>query len=93
LTSHYGARPEAPGEETAAEADQAASLGTLATDHVWSADFMSDKLYCRKTFRTFNVIDDFNRECLSVEIDTSITGRRLIRVFQRMKQERSFRTC
>jgi putative transposase len=57
-------------------------------NQVWSADFMSDTLYCGKTFRTFNVIDDFNRECLSVEIDTSITGRRLIRVFERLRQER-----
>ncbi len=40
---------------------------------------MSDTLYAGNRFRTFNVIDDFNRECLAVEIDTSITGKRLIR--------------
>ena len=55
---------------------------------VWSADFMCDTLYSGSKFRTFNVIDDFNRECLAVEIDTSITGRRLIRVFERLKTER-----
>ena len=49
---------------------------------------MCDTLYAGKTFRNFNVIDDFNRECLTVEIDTSITGRRLIRVFERLRQER-----
>jgi putative transposase len=54
----------------------------------WSADFMSDSLYAGKRFRTFNVIDDFNRELLHVEIDTSITGRRLIRVFERLRLER-----
>jgi putative transposase len=48
---------------------------------------MSDTLYDGRTFRTFNVIDDFNRECLPVEIDTSITGKRLIRVFERLRQE------
>lgn len=57
-------------------------------NQVWSADFMSDNLYTGSCFRTFNVIDDFNRECLAVEIDTSITGRRLIRVFERLKYER-----
>jgi putative transposase len=57
-------------------------------NQVWSADFMSDTLYAGKTFRTFNVIDDFNRECLSIEIDTSITGKRLIRVFERLQEER-----
>jgi putative transposase len=56
--------------------------------HVWSADFMCDTLYSGNRFRTFNVIDDFNRECLAVEIDTSITGKRLIRVFERLKSER-----
>lgn len=49
---------------------------------------MSDTLYGGKTFRTFNVIDDFNRECLAIEIDTSLTGKRLIRVFDRLRQER-----
>jgi len=57
-------------------------------NQVWSADFMSDTLYAGKRFRTLNVIDDFNRECLAVEIDTSITGRRLIRVFERLRSER-----
>ena len=57
-------------------------------NQVWSADFVSDALYAGKRFRTFNVIDDFNRECLAVEIDTSITGKRLIRVFERLRYER-----
>jgi putative transposase len=49
---------------------------------------MCDTLYSGNRFRTFNVIDDFNRECLTVEINTSITGRRLIRVFERLRSER-----
>ena len=57
-------------------------------NQVWSADFMSDPLYAGRRFRTFNVIDDFNRELLHVEIDTSITGQRLIRVFKRLRLER-----
>ena len=54
-------------------------------NQVWSADFMSDSLYASRRFRTFNVIDDFNRELLHVEIDTS---KRLIRVFERLRLER-----
>lgn len=57
-------------------------------NQVWSADFMSDALHAGNRFRTFNVIDDFNRECLAVEIDTSLTGRRLIRVFEKLRSER-----
>ena len=50
-------------------------------NQVWSADFMSDALSEGIRFRTFNVMDHFNREAVAIEIDTSITGSRLIRVF------------
>lgn len=55
-------------------------------DTVWSADFVSDALYDGKRFRTFNVVDDFNREAIHIEIDTSITSRRLVRVFEQIRQ-------
>ena len=45
---------------------------------------MSDSLYAGRRFGTFNVIDDFNRELLHVEIDTSITVKRLILFFERL---------
>jgi len=38
-------------------------------------------------FRTFNVVDDFNREALHIEIDTSISSLRLVRVFEQLKQD------
>ena len=60
----------------------------LCADEVWSADFVSDSLRCGKKFRTFNVIDDFNREVVHIEIDTSLTSHRLIRVFEQVKAER-----
>jgi putative transposase len=54
----------------------------------WSADFMSDALYHGLRFRTFNVIDDYNREALAIEIDTSLRAKRIIRVFTRLKEAR-----
>jgi len=57
-------------------------------DTVWSADFMSDALSCGRRFRLFNVVDDFNREALHIEVDTSITSQRLIRIFERLRAER-----
>lgn len=57
-------------------------------NQVWSADFMSDALYNGVRFRTFNVLDDFNREALSIEIDTSLPSERLVRVFEQLSAER-----
>lgn len=50
-------------------------------------DFMSDALACGKRFRTFNVVDDFNREVLHIEVDTSLNSGRLVRVFEQLKRE------
>lgn len=46
----------------------------------WSLDFMSDSLSNGRAFRTLNIIDDFNREGLWIEVDTSLPAERLVRV-------------
>lgn len=56
-------------------------------DRVWSADFVSDALACGRRFRTFNVVDDFNREVIHIEVDTSLTSARLVRVFEQIKRD------
>ncbi len=55
---------------------------------VWSADFMNDAHSHSSRFRTFNIIDDFNREALTIEIDTSLRAERVIRVLEHLKAER-----
>ncbi len=40
-----------------------------ALNQSWSIDFMHDALTCGQRFRTFNVVDDFNREAQVIEID------------------------
>ncbi len=52
----------------------------------WSADFMSDQLGCGRRFRTFNVMDDFNRQVLAVEVDTSLSAGRVTRSLDQLKQ-------
>ena len=50
----------------------------------WSIDFMSDSLTSGRRFRTFNVIDDFNREALAIEIDTSLPSSRVVQTLLRL---------
>lgn len=50
----------------------------------WSLDFVSDQLADGRRFRTLNVVDDYTRECLAVEVDSSLTGQRVARVLERL---------
>jgi len=54
------------------------------SNEIWSADFMSDALWSGRRFRTFNVIDDFNREALRIEIDTSLPAKRIVRALDEL---------
>jgi putative transposase len=54
----------------------------------WSMDFISDALSEGRKFRSLNIVDDFNRECLAAEVDTSITGARVVRVLERLRERR-----
>ena len=54
----------------------------------WSMDFMGDSLVSGRKFRTLNVMDGWNRETLAMEIDTSISAKRVIRVLERVVAEK-----
>ncbi len=54
----------------------------------WSMDFVHDGLLQGRTFRAFNVIDDFNREALSIAIDTSLTSQRVVRELDKLAEWR-----
>lgn len=53
-------------------------------NQVWSLDFMSDSLWNGRRFRLLNIIDDFNREVLAIETDTSLPALRVIRVLEKL---------
>jgi putative transposase len=56
----------------------------------WSMDFMSDTLRVGRRFRTFNVLEDFNREILATEIDINLPAVRVIRVLDRVAQQKGY---
>jgi len=63
-------------------------LRPIAPNVTWSLDFMHDTLSNGKTIRTLNVIDDFNREALSITIDTSLPAMRVIRELNKLLEWR-----
>jgi putative transposase len=54
----------------------------------WSLDFLVDVLEDGRRFRLLAVVDDFTRSCLAIEVDTSIGGRRVVQVLQRLIETR-----
>lgn len=50
----------------------------------WSMDFMHDQLQDGRCYRLFNVLDDFNREGLSIEVDFSLPTVRIIRALDQI---------
>lgn len=57
-------------------------------NEVWSMDFMSDSLIDKRRIRVFNVIDDYNREALMCEVGISFPAQRVIRLLDRLIEER-----
>ena len=75
-------------KQVAAAPRQAIALPTR-TNERWSIDFMADTLADGRGFRTLNVVDDFSREALAIEVGRSIPAARVIRVLDRVIQSRS----
>jgi putative transposase len=54
----------------------------------WSMDFVADSLASGRRIRVLTVVDDFTRECLATEVDTSLPGLRVARVLDRLAAHR-----
>jgi putative transposase len=53
----------------------------------WSMDFVHDYLADSRRLRTLNIVDAFTRECLAIEVDTSLPSARVVRVLDRLVWE------
>lgn len=54
----------------------------------WSMDFVSDGLRNGRKVRCLTVVDNYSRECPAIEVDTSINGRRVVAVLDRLADVR-----
>jgi putative transposase len=61
----------------------------VAANISWSMDFVSDGLADGRRVRCLTIVDDCTRECLAIEVDTSLTGKRVVAVLERLIEQRS----
>ena len=59
-----------------------------AANRSWSMDFVSDGLADGRKLRCLAIVDDCTRECLAIDVDTSLTGRRVAGVLDRLADGR-----
>jgi len=66
--------------------------GPAAANQRWPMDFMSDALADGRRFRLLDVVDDWTRECLAIEVGRSLTGRNVIAVLEKIAMRRGYPT-
>jgi putative transposase len=59
-----------------------------AQDQAWSMDFVADQLQDGTRFRSLTIVDIYTRESLAIEAGQSLRGEDVVRVLNRLKQER-----
>ena len=59
-----------------------------AANQEWALDFVHDAVECGRTIRVLTVVDEYTRECLALEVDTSFASRRVTRVLDHIIVER-----
>jgi len=57
-------------------------------NHVWTYDFLFDRLADGRPFKTLSILDEFTRECLAIRVATSIRSQEVLTVVQRLMAER-----
>lgn len=80
--------PRKRGKKRGANNRAVALLVPSEPNERWSMDFMSDSLCDGRRFRILTIVDDFTRECVAIEVDTGITGERVIRTLGWLKETR-----
>ena len=64
--------------------------GVASINTRWSLDFVHDTLRSGRRIRALTIVDDFSRESLAIEVDTSLSGYRVTRVLDAIANVRGY---
>lgn len=62
----------------------------LAANQIWTYDFVFDEAVSGRKLKMLTLIDEYTRECLAVEVDTSITSLKVRQILERVCMKRGF---
>jgi len=54
----------------------------------WSMDFVTDSTVTGRRFRALTIVDNYSKECPAIEVDTSLGGRRVVQVLDKLSETR-----
>jgi putative transposase len=61
-----------------------------APNQVWAMDFIEDRLMSGRKIKAYTLIDEFTKESLAIEIDTSLGGQRVVRILEQVALMRGY---
>ena len=64
-----------------------------SANQVWTMDYTHDELASGRKFRTLNLMDGYTREALTIEVDTSLPGLRVVRALEQLRLQRGAPTA
>lgn len=88
LYREMGLKVRKRGSRKRAMGPRLSKVKATGINHVWSLDFMSDRLADGRKIRLLNIIDEFTRESLKMVIDTSLSGARVARELDELIEKR-----
>ena len=56
----------------------------VGKDHVWAYDFVTDRTEGGGRLRMLSVVDEYTRECLTIEVGRHFTGRQVVGVLEEL---------
>lgn len=87
LYRQEGLRVEERKGKRRAARERAPLAAPTRSNQGWSMDFMADALSSGRRFRLLNLVDEYTREALAVEVDTVLPGSRVVRVLEQLAQQ------